>query len=100
MGSIQSGTQRRIDTVQKDFHTLQVNFKKEEEQSRIARKCTDNLQEEYCKVVHSVASEKQRNLMFIEKAKREFVTELTNMNLQVREIDVAKQRIREMDARI
>ena len=50
--------------------------------------------------MHSVASEKQRNLMFIEKAKREFVTELTNMNLQVREIDVAKQRIREMDARI
>jgi len=66
---------------------MTTEFRREEEYSRVARKAADNLQQEYCKIVHSVASEKQRNLMYIEKAKREFVSEVTNMSMKVAEID-------------
>ena len=58
------------------FESLKSDFRKEEEYMRVARKATDNLSEEYCRIVHSVASEKQRNLMYIEKAKKEFINEL------------------------
>lgn len=56
-----------------DFHTLGNSVRKEEEYSRVARRAADNLQEEYCRIVHSVATEKQRNLMYIERAKKEFI---------------------------
>ena len=41
--------------------------------------------------MHSVASEKQRNLMFIERAKRDFVMEMTGMNVKLSEIDNLKK---------
>lgn len=100
VNSIAGGTTRRIEKVQTDFYTLKTEFKKEEEQSRVARKCFDKLQDEYCRIVHSVVSEKQRNLMYIEKAKREFQHELTGMAQQVLEIDVAKKKITELDTRM
>ena len=73
-------SQKKMNTVVQEFESLQSAFKREEEASRVARKTSDNLQEEYCRIVHSVATEKQRNMMYIEKAKREFVTEITAMN--------------------
>jgi hypothetical protein len=76
-------SQRKINTVQEEFSTLQSNFNREAEYSRIARKAADNLQEEYCRIVHSVATEKQRNLMFIERAKRELVADITAVNSKV-----------------
>jgi len=85
--------------VQEEFSTLQSNFNREAEYSRIARKAADNLQEEYCRIVHSVATEKQRNLMFIERAKRELVAEITTVNSKVSEIDSIKQLIKELDLR-
>ena len=74
--------------MQEDFSTLKMEFRREEEFSRIARKSTDTLQEEYCRMTSSVASEKQRNLALIERAKREFVTELTAMNVKVGNIEL------------
>ena len=50
--------QRKINSVQGDFNTLKNDFKREEDYSKTARKAADNLQEEYCRIVHSVASEK------------------------------------------
>jgi len=44
-------------------------------------------------MVHSVATEKQRNMMFIEKAKREFVNEMDIMGRKVAEIDSIKARV-------
>ena len=85
--------------MQEEFSTLQSNFNREAEYSRIARKAADNLQEEYCRIVHSVATEKQRNLMFIERAKRELVAEITTVNSKVSEIDSIKQLIKELDLR-
>ena len=50
---------------------------------RVARKTTENLQDAYCSIAHSVTSEKQRNLMYIEKAKREFIRELIGVNIKI-----------------
>lgn len=85
--------QRRMNQVQEDFSTLKAEFRREEEFSRVSRKAADNLQEEYCRLVNSVASEKQRNLMYIERAKREFVTEITSMSYKVNEIDKIEQKV-------
>ena len=90
-------SQRKINTVQDEFQTLKSDFKREEEYSRISRKAADNLQQEYCKIVHSVASEKQRNLMYIEKAKREFVNEVTEINFKVNQIDQIKQGMADLE---
>ena len=76
-----------------DFTKLNDDFKREAEFSRISRKASDNLQEEYCRMVQSVATEKQRNLMFIEKAKREFINEMDLMGRKVAEIDSIKARV-------
>ena len=54
------------------------------------RKAAEALKEEYCKIINSVASEKQRNLMYIEKAKRGFIEEINEMNLKVDKIDKVK----------
>ena len=71
--------QRQIIKVQDNFAKLKDETNREAEFSRISRKGYDNLQTEYCRIVHSVASEKQRNLMFIERAKRDFVAEMTGI---------------------
>ena len=63
----------------------------------MARKASDNLQEEYCRIVHSVATEKQRNMMYIEKAKRDFVTEITAMNQKVYSLEEVKKRLLDLD---
>ena len=54
------------------------------------RKAAESLKEEYCKIINSVTSEKQRNLMYIEKAKRGFIEEMNEMNLKVDKIDLVK----------
>ena len=77
--------------MQDQFATLKNDTNREAEFSRVARKAADNLQSEYCRIVHSVASEKQRNLMFIERAKRDFVSEMTGMNCKLSEIDNLKK---------
>ena len=51
------------------------------------RKTAEHLKEEYCRIVNSVASEKQRNLMYIEKAKRGFIEEINEMNIKVDKIE-------------
>ena len=51
------------------------------------RKAAETLKEEYCRIINSVTSEKQRNLMYIEKAKRGFIEEINEMNLKVGKID-------------
>lgn len=37
---------------------FRCDFRKEEEYMRVARKVTDNLQEEYCRTLHSIGSER------------------------------------------
>ena len=54
------------------------------------RKAAESLKEEYCKIINSVTSEKQRNLMYIEKAKRGFIEEMNEMNIKVDKIDLVK----------
>ena len=76
MQNIYSKNTRKMTEISDEFNSLKSDFRKEEEYMRVARKATDNLSEEYCRIVHSVASEKQRNLMYIEKAKKEFINEL------------------------
>lgn len=77
---------------------MTLEFKREEEQSRIARKASDTLQEEYCKITNSVAEERKRNLMYIERAKTEFITEIVDMSLKVAKFDrVEKSLTRIMD---
>lgn len=88
-----------MNQVQEDFSTLKSEFRREEEFSRVSRKAADILQEEYCRLVNSVASEKQRNLMYIERAKREFVSEITNMSYKVNEIDKIEHRLKTLDQR-
>lgn len=66
---------------------------------RVARKATDNLQDEYCRIVHSVASEKQRNLMYIEKAKREFISELIQVNIKMAEVENITKRLNMLEKR-
>lgn len=82
-----------------DFNTLRGEFKKEGEYMRVARKATDNLQDEYCRIVHSVASEKQRNLMYIEKAKREFISELIQVNIKMAEVENITKRLNMLEKR-
>ena len=67
---------------------------------RVARKVTDNLQEEYCRIVHSVASEKQRNLMYIEHAKREFIDELISVNEQIGKFSGVAKRVKAIEDRL
>ena len=67
---------------------------------RVARKATDNLQEEYCRIVHSVATEKQRNLMYIEKAKREFITELIQVNIKMAEVENIQKKLSLLEKRL
>lgn len=95
--TISASTQRKINAVQINFDSLTKDVKREEEYSRIARKSADNLQEEYCRIVHSVATERQRNMMYIERAKREFVQEITIMNGKVDEIDVIRKEVNVLD---
>ena len=97
---IHISSQRKINQVQEDFNTLKSDFRREEEFSRIARKSADVLQEEYCKLTSSVAKEKQRNLAMIERAKREFVTELTAMNVKVGNIDLLQKKVTEINTRV
>ena len=54
------------------------------------RKAAESLKEEYCKIINSVTSEKQRNLYYIEKAKRGFIEEMNEMNIKVGKIDLVK----------
>ena len=54
------------------------------------RKAAESLKEEYCKIINSVTSEKQRNLYYIEKAKRGFIEEMNEMNIKVDKIDLVK----------
>ena len=54
------------------------------------RRAAEALKDEYCKIINSVATEKQRNLMFIEKAKRGFIEEINEMNVKVNKIDLVK----------
>ncbi len=79
--------------MQDEFTKLSTDFSREADYSRIARKTADNLQEEYCRIVHSVATEKQRNLMYIERAKRDFVSEIAEINMKVGEIGSIKARV-------
>ena len=51
-------TSNLMNTMSNNFNTLKKDFTKEGEYMRVARKATDNLQEEYCRIVHSVATEK------------------------------------------
>ena len=82
--------------MQEDFSNLRVEFKREEEYSRVARRAAEGLQEEYCRIIHSVASEKQRNMMFIEKAKRAFEEEILVMNVKVAEIAHLKELVNQV----
>ena len=95
--TIYTSTQRKINSVQISFEGLQKDVKREEEYSRIARKSADSLQEEYCRIVHSVATEKQRNMMYIERAKREFVAEITVMKAKVEAIDGIRSEVKVLD---
>ena len=82
--------------MQEDFSNLRVEFRREEEYSRVARRAAEGLQEEYCRIIHSVASEKQRNMMFIEKAKRAFESEILVMNVKVAEIAQLKELVNQV----
>ena len=44
--------------------------------SRIARRSSEDLKEEYCRVVFSVAAERRRNLLYIEATKQEFMKDI------------------------
>jgi len=90
-------SQRKMNTVQEDFEALKSNVSREQEYSRIARRAADGLQDEYCKIIHAVATEKQRNLMYIEKAKREFVSEITVMGAKLQAIEKTAARINELE---
>ena len=59
--------------------------------SRIARKASDTLQEEYCKITNSVAEERKRNLSYIEKAKKEFITEIVDMGIKVSKFETIEK---------
>lgn len=60
---------------------------------RVTRKTSENLKDSYCKVANSVASERQRNLMYIEKAKRGFVQELFTHDMKIKLIDSITKRL-------
>ena len=94
--TINISCQKKIRQVQEDFSNLRVEFRREEEYSRVARRAAEGLQEEYCRIIHSVASEKQRNMMFIEKAKRAFESEILVMNVKVAEIAQLKELVNQV----
>ena len=83
VGSIQRGVEVKVNHMLDKFDKISHEFARSEEASRIARKAADNLQEEYCRIIHSVATERKRNLQYIEKAKRDFIEDLTVMNTKV-----------------
>ena len=55
-----------MNSVMERFDKLAQEFERSEETSRIARRSSDKLQEEYCRIIHSVATERKRNLAYIE----------------------------------
>jgi uncharacterized protein YjcR len=69
------------------FDDILQEFNKSEEISRISRRSAEDLKEEYCRVVFSVASERRRNLLFIESIKQEFAKEFEKMVKKVETID-------------
>lgn len=62
--------------MQAKFEDCVQEFTKSEELSRIARRSSEDLKEEYCRIVFSVAAERRRNLLYIEATKQEFMKEI------------------------
>ena len=93
-------TTNGISAMNAEIQSFRKDFRKEEEYMRVARKVTDNLQEEYCKVVNAVASEKQRNLMYIEKAKREFIAELIAVNMKIADFAGVTKRVKAIEDKL
>ena len=91
--NIQSATEVNINSVLERFEKLSQQFDRSEETSRIARKSSDKLQEEYCRIIHSVATERKRNLFYIEKAKQEFIVDLTAMSLKLQKAEALSSKI-------
>jgi hypothetical protein len=79
--------QKRMGSVTSQFEALEKQFERSEEYSRIARKASDNLQEEYCRIIHTVATERKRNLMYIEKAKGDFINDITHLSQKVKKCE-------------
>ena len=52
------GTRNSISKINDQMEIFRCDFRKEEEYMRVARKVTDNLQEEYCRTLHSIGSER------------------------------------------
>jgi len=78
---------KRVLSVGDDFNNLRREFNNQNEAFRIASRSSDTLQESYCRLVDTVSQEKKRNLLYIAKAKNDFIKELTGMEHKVEKID-------------
>ncbi len=68
--------EKRVTQAQTDFYAIKASFGRAEEASRTARHSNEMLQEEYCKLVHTVNDERKRNRMLIDDALLKVQTDL------------------------
>ena len=81
--------------LQVKFEDMVQEFSKSEELSRIARRSAEDLKEEYCRVVFSVAAERRRNLLYIEATKQEFEKDITRIREHVAPVDDLIREVKE-----
>lgn len=93
---LEVNTEKNISKIEMKFADMVQEFQKSEEISRISRRTSDDLKEEYCRVVFSVAAERKRNDLFIEATKREFEKDISDLNKKIATMDELDRRISEL----
>jgi DNA repair exonuclease SbcCD ATPase subunit len=94
--NVEANTEKSISKIKMQFDDLLQEFTKSEEISRVSRRTADDLQEEYCRVVISVAAERRRNEMFLDQTKSEFEKEITYLAKKVSAIDEISRQLNEL----
>jgi hypothetical protein len=85
--SVETSTEKGISKINMKFEDMLQEFSKSEEISRVSRRSADDLKEEYCRVVFSVAAERKRNDIFLEAVKRDLEKEMSELTKKVAMVD-------------
>ena len=78
--SVQSQFKKLLNSMKSEMYELKQDYGREAEEARISRKTVDKLQKEYCRIMPTIASERSRNMIFLETAKRDIIKEVDKMN--------------------
>ena len=77
------------------MEALRTDYDRCAESSEVAAKVTAGLQEDYCRIIPSIATERKKNMIYIETAKREVEKEMIFMGAKIRKIDELRSTLEE-----